>query len=51
MNIPSYLVKQDDVIEIREKSKKVQFVNDALDAVVCMKSVLFALSVQGGPDR
>ena len=34
VNIPSYVVKQEDVIEIREKSKKVQFVNDALDAVV-----------------
>ncbi len=34
VNIPSYLVNKDDVIEIREKSKKIQFLNDALDAVV-----------------
>ncbi len=34
VDIPSYIVKKDDVIEIREKSKKVQFVQDAVDAVV-----------------
>ena len=34
VNIPSYIVKKDDVIELRDKSKKVQFVVDALDAVV-----------------
>lgn len=34
VNIPSYTVKANDVIEIREKSKKVQAISDALDAVV-----------------
>ena len=34
VDIPSYIVKKDDVVEIREKSKKVQFVQDAVDAVV-----------------
>jgi small subunit ribosomal protein S4 len=34
VNIPSYLLKVGDVIEIREKSKKVQSINDSLDAVV-----------------
>jgi small subunit ribosomal protein S4 len=34
VNIPSYLLKVGDVIEIREKSKKVQAINDSLDAVV-----------------
>ncbi|WP_300667509.1 30S ribosomal protein S4 [Desulfoluna sp.] len=34
VDIPSCLVKKDDVVEIREKSKKVQFVQDAIDAVV-----------------
>ncbi len=34
VNIPSYLVNKDDIIEIREKSKKVQIIVDALDAVV-----------------
>ena len=34
VNIPSYLLKIGDVIEIREKSKKVQAINDSLDAVV-----------------
>ncbi len=34
VNIPSFLVKAGDVIEVREKSKKVQAINDALDAVV-----------------
>ena len=34
VNIPSYLVNLGDVIEIREKSRKVQFVVDALGAVV-----------------
>lgn len=34
VDIPSFIVKADDVIELREKSKKVQVVIDALDAVV-----------------
>jgi len=34
VNIPSYLINLGDVIEIREKSRKVQFVVDALGAVV-----------------
>jgi len=34
VNIPSYQTKTGDVIEIREKSKKVQAINDAVDAVV-----------------
>ena len=34
VNIPSYLIKVGDVIELQEKSKKVQAINDALDAVV-----------------
>jgi small subunit ribosomal protein S4 len=32
--IPSILIKQDDVIEVKEKSRKIQAINDALDAVV-----------------
>jgi small subunit ribosomal protein S4 len=34
VNIPSYLIKKGDVVEVREKSRKVQAINDALDAVV-----------------
>lgn len=34
VNIPSYLVKKDDVVEVREKSKKVQIISDSLNAVV-----------------
>lgn len=34
VDIPSYIVKKDDVVELREKSKKVQFVQEAVDAVV-----------------
>ena len=34
VNIPSFLIKIGDVIEVREKSKKVQGISDALDAVV-----------------
>ncbi|MCW7752461.1 30S ribosomal protein S4 [Desulfobotulus sp. H1] len=34
VNIPSYVVKAGDVIEVREKSRKVQAVNEAMDAVV-----------------
>ena len=34
VNIPSFLVKIGDVIEVKEKSKKVQGISDALDAVV-----------------
>jgi small subunit ribosomal protein S4 len=34
VNIPSFLVKKDDIIQLREKSKNVQIVVDALSAVV-----------------
>jgi small subunit ribosomal protein S4 len=34
VNIPSYLIKIGDVVEIREKSRKVQVLEDALAAVV-----------------
>ena len=34
VNIPSYLVKVGDEIEVKEKSRKVQAIVDALDAVV-----------------
>ncbi|MDJ0781939.1 MAG: 30S ribosomal protein S4 [Desulfosarcinaceae bacterium] len=34
VNIPSYLIKPGDIVEVREKSRKVQMISDALDAVV-----------------
>jgi small subunit ribosomal protein S4 len=34
VNIPSYIIKKDDVVEVREKSKKVEAISDSLDAVV-----------------
>lgn len=34
VNIPSFLVRTGDAIEVKEKSKKVQTINDSLDAVV-----------------
>jgi small subunit ribosomal protein S4 len=34
MNIPSYLAKIGDVIEVREKSRKVPIISDAIDTVV-----------------
>ena len=34
MNIPSYLAKIGDVIEVREKSRKVPVISDAIDTVV-----------------
>ncbi len=34
VNIPSFLIKTGDAIEVKEKSKKVQTINDSLDAVV-----------------
>lgn len=34
LNIPSYIVKVGDVIEVREKSRKVPGILDAMDAVV-----------------
>jgi small subunit ribosomal protein S4 len=34
VNIPSYLIKVGDEIALREKSKKVQVIQDALDAVI-----------------
>ena len=33
-NVPSILVKPGDVIELREKSRKIERINDALEAVV-----------------
>ncbi len=33
VNIPSYLVKKGDVVEVKEKSRKVQAIADALEAV------------------
>lgn len=34
VNIPSYLIKMGDVITVREKSRNIQAIGDALDAVV-----------------
>ena len=34
VNIPSFIVKIDDSIEVREKSRKIQSIQDSLDAVV-----------------
>lgn len=34
VNIPSYLIKIGDVVEIQEKSRKVRVIEDAFDAVV-----------------
>lgn len=34
VDIPSFIVKPEDIIEVREKSKKIQMINDALDAIV-----------------
>jgi len=34
VNVPSYLIKLGDVVEIRKKSQKIQTIGDALDAVV-----------------
>ncbi len=34
VNIPSYQMKKGDVIELREKSRKVQAISDSLDAIV-----------------
>jgi small subunit ribosomal protein S4 len=34
VDIPSFLVKIGDAVEVREKSKKMQTLNDSLDAVV-----------------
>ncbi len=33
-NIPSYLIKIDDAVEVREKSREVKVIADAMDAVV-----------------
>jgi len=34
VNIPSYLIKIGDVVEVREKSRKVKTIEDSLDAMV-----------------
>ena len=34
VNIPSYMIKMGDVVEVREKSRNVQTIGDSLDAVV-----------------
>lgn len=33
VNIPSFLVKPGDVIELKEKSRKIQFINESIEAV------------------
>lgn len=34
VNIPSYMVRIGDVVEVREKSRKIQTIEDSMDAVV-----------------
>jgi len=34
VNIPALLVKIGDVVEVRERSRKIQLIQDSLDAVV-----------------
>jgi len=34
VNIPSYMVKKGDVIELQEKSRKIQAISDSLEAIV-----------------
>ena len=34
VDIPSFLVRENDEVEVREKSRKIQVIQDALDAVV-----------------
>jgi small subunit ribosomal protein S4 len=34
VDIPSYIIKIGDVIEVREKSRKIQAIGDSLDTVV-----------------
>jgi len=34
VNIPSYLIKMGDVVEVRERSRKIKTIEDSLDAVV-----------------
>jgi small subunit ribosomal protein S4 len=34
VNIPSYLIKPGDIVEVRDKSRKVQMISDSLGAVV-----------------
>jgi small subunit ribosomal protein S4 len=34
VTIPSYLVKSGDVVELREKSRKIERVNEALDSII-----------------
>lgn len=34
VNIPSYQVKKGDVVELREKSRKIQAISESLDAIV-----------------
>ena len=34
VNIPSYLIKTGDVVEVKDKSRKIQAISDAQDAVV-----------------
>jgi small subunit ribosomal protein S4 len=59
MNIPSYIAKPGDVIEVCEKSRKVQMIADALDAVVRrgvpawleLEKDTFKGTVKGLPER
>ena len=59
VNIPSYITKPGDVIELKENSKKVQSITDSLDAVVRrgvpqwleLEKENFKGSVKGMPTR
>lgn len=59
VNIPSYIIKPGDVIELREKSKNVQSITDSLDAVVRrgvpqwleLEKANFKGTVKGAPTR
>ena len=59
VNIPSYMIKPGDVVEVCEKSRKVQMISDSLDAVVRrgvpawldLEKDQFKGSVKGLPER
>ena len=59
VDIPSFLIKPGDVIELRESSKEIKAINDSLEAVVRrgvpqwleLKKDLFTGNVKGLPVR
>jgi len=59
VNIPSYLVKPGDVVEVKEKSRKVQRIQDSLSSIIRrgipkwieLEAEAFKSNIKADPER